>query len=201
MKVGWTRPEAAKSTWDKATLAVSNANSKALNAIFCGVSPDEFHRISHITVAKEAWRILETTYEGTKKVKDTKLQMLTTRFEELKMSEDESFDSFCNKLNEMVIGKFNLGEKTKDSKIARKILQSLLESFCAKVTAIKESKDLNDIKVQELIGLLQTYKLSLLSQRRNKSLALKTINERIEAHNSLDEDVVDKDVTYLVKNF
>ena len=94
VEIGWTRPEEAKSTWDKAALAASNANSKALNAIFCGVSPDEFHRISHITIAKEAQEILETTYEGTKKVKDTKLQMLTTRFEELKMSEDESFDSF-----------------------------------------------------------------------------------------------------------
>ena len=55
VEIGWTRLEAAKSTWDKATLAASNANSKALNAIFCGVSLDEFHRISHITVAKEAW--------------------------------------------------------------------------------------------------------------------------------------------------
>ena len=72
VEVGWTRPEAAKSTWDKAALAAVNANSKALNAIFCGVSPDEFHRISHITIDKEAWEILETTYEGTKKVKDTK---------------------------------------------------------------------------------------------------------------------------------
>ena len=41
--------------------------------------------------------------------------MLTTRFEELKMSEDESFDSFYGKLNEMVIGKSNLGKKTEDS--------------------------------------------------------------------------------------
>ena len=71
--IRWTRPEVAKSMWDKAALAASNVNSKALNAIFCGVPPDEFHRISHITVAKEAWQILETTYEGTKKVKDTKL--------------------------------------------------------------------------------------------------------------------------------
>ena len=31
--VGWTRPEAAKSTWDKAALAAATANSKALNAI------------------------------------------------------------------------------------------------------------------------------------------------------------------------
>ena len=90
-----------------------------VNAIFYGVSPDEFHRISHITVAKEAWEILETTYEGTKKVKDTKLQMLATRFEELKISEHESFDSFYSKLNELVVSKFNLGEKTEDSKIVR----------------------------------------------------------------------------------
>ena len=204
VKVGWTRPEASKSTWDKAALAAANANSKALNAIFCDVSdvsPNEFHKISHITVAKEAWEILEITYEGTKKVKDTKLQMLTTRFEELKMSEDESFDSFYSKLNEVVVGKFNLVEKTEDSKIVRKIPRSLLESFRAKVTTIEQSKDLNDIKVQELIGSLQTYELSLPTQRKRKSLAFKTINERLEVHDSSDEDVVDKDVAYLLKNF
>ena len=65
---------------------------------------------------------METTYEGMKKVKDTKLQMLTTRFEELKMSEDESFDSSYSKLNEVVVSKFNLGENTEDSKIVRNIL-------------------------------------------------------------------------------
>ena len=38
--VGWTRSEAAKSIWDKAALAAANANSKALNAIFCDVPLD-----------------------------------------------------------------------------------------------------------------------------------------------------------------
>ena len=143
----WTRPEVANSTWDKAALVAANANSKALNAIFCGVSLDEFHRISHVTIPREAWQILETNYEVTKKVKDTKLQMLTTCFEELKMSEDESFDLFYGKLNEVVIGKFNLGEKMEDSKVVRKILRSLPESFHAKVTAIEESKLLDKIKI------------------------------------------------------
>ena len=83
----------------------------------------------------------------------------------------------------------------------RKILRSLPKSFRAKVTAIEESKDLDDIKVQELIGSVQTYELSLPSQRKSKSLALKTINENVEAHDSLDEDVVEKDVAYLMKNF
>ena len=134
-------------------------------------------------------------------MKDTKLQMLTTWFKELKMSEDESFDSFYSKLNEVVVSKFNLGEKTEDSKIVRKTLRSLPEIFHAKVTVIEESMDLDDIKVQELIGSLQTYELLLPIQRKSKSLALKTINERMEVHDSSDEDVVDKDVAYLVKNF
>ena len=101
----------------------------------------------------------------------------------------------------MVIRKFNLGGKTEDSKIVRKILRSLLDSFRAKVTAIEESKDRDEIKVQKLIGSLQTYELSLPSQRKSKSLALKTINERVEAQDSSDEDKVEKDVAYLVKNF
>ena len=134
-------------------------------------------------------------------MKDTKLQMLTTRFEELKMSEDESFDSFYRKINEVMIGKFNLGEKTEDSKIVRKILCSLPESFCAKVTAIEESKDLDEIKIQELIDSLQTYELSLPSQRKRKSLTLKIVNKRLEAQDSSDEDEVEKDVAYLAKNF
>ena len=55
--------------------------------------------------------------------------MLTTRFEELKMGDDESFDSFYRKLNEIVIAKLNLREKIKDAKMVRKILRSLPESF------------------------------------------------------------------------
>ena len=37
---------------------MENANSKAINAIFCGVSIDEFHRILHVKTAKEAWTML-----------------------------------------------------------------------------------------------------------------------------------------------
>ena len=43
VEAGWTRLEGAKSIWDKAALAAANASSKASNAIFYGVSPDEFH--------------------------------------------------------------------------------------------------------------------------------------------------------------
>ena len=80
-----------------------------------------------------------------------------------------------------------------DSKIVRKILRSLLESFHAKVTVIEKSKDLDDIKVQELIGSLQSYKLSLPNQRKSKSLALKTVNDRVDVHDSSDDDAIGKE--------
>ena len=75
------------------------------------------------------------------------------------------------------------------------------ESFRVKVTAIEASKDLDYIKVQELIGSLQTYELSLPSHRKSKSIALKTINGRAKAHNASNEDGVEKEVAYLAKNF
>ena len=73
--------------------------------------------------------------------------MLTTQFEELKMSNDESFDSFYRRINEIVIAKLNLGEKIEGAKVVRKILRSLSEIFRAKVIAIEESKDLDEIKI------------------------------------------------------
>ena len=125
--------------------------------------------------------------------------MLTTKFEELKMGDDEAFDSFYGKLNEIVIAKLNLGEKIEDSKVVRKILRSLLESFWAKVTAIEESKDLDEIKIQELVWSLQTYELGLPSHKSSKSLTLKTITKRMD--NPSEEDDVEKEVVFLAKNF
>ena len=58
---------------------------------------------------------------------------------------------------------------------------------------------MDEIKIQELIGSLQTYELGLPFHKSNKSLALKTINERMG--DSAEEDDVEKEVVFLAKNF
>lgn len=62
------------------------------------VSLEEFRRVSMCENVKEVWNILETTHEGTKTVKSSKLQMLTFRFEELNRNDNEMFDEFYAKL-------------------------------------------------------------------------------------------------------
>ena len=94
VEIGWTKPTEEPGDWDDAKIKAANFNSRVLNALFSPVTNEEFKKISSTEIAKEAWTILQTTYEGTKAVKDSKLQRLTTSFEEIKMEEDESFDEF-----------------------------------------------------------------------------------------------------------
>ena len=89
VEVDWIKPKEALVDWDEATIKVANFNSRALNDLFSGVTNDEFKKISSMEVAKEAWTILETTYEGTKAVKIVKFQRLSSSFEEIRVEEDE----------------------------------------------------------------------------------------------------------------
>ena len=130
-----------------------------MNALFNAVTNKEFKKISSIETAKEAWTILQPTYEGTKAVNDLKLQRLTTSFEEIKMEEDESFDKFYAKFKDIMNSTFNLGETIPEPKIVRKVLRFLPERFHAKITVIEESKDINKNPLIELVGNLQTYEL------------------------------------------
>ena len=138
VEIGRTKPKEAPADWDEAKIKVANFNSKALNALFSAVTNEEFKKISSIETTKEARTILQTTYEGTKAVKDSKLQRLTTSFEEIKMEEDESFDVFYAKLKDIVNSAFNLGETILELKIVRKVFRSLPERFHAKITTIEE---------------------------------------------------------------
>ena len=60
--------------WDDAKIKAADFNSMALNALFSAVTNEEFKMISFTETAKEAWTILQTTYKGTKAIKDSKLQ-------------------------------------------------------------------------------------------------------------------------------
>ena len=55
IEVGWIKPKEALVDWNEAIIKVANFNSRALNTLFCGVTNEEFKKISSTEVAKEAW--------------------------------------------------------------------------------------------------------------------------------------------------
>ena len=180
---------------------MANFNSRALNALFSAVTSEEFKKISSTKTAKEAWIILQTTYEGTKTVKDSNLQRLTMSFEEIKIEGDKSFDEFYAKLKDIVNLAFNLRETIPKPKIVRKVLISLPERFHAKITAIEESKDIDKIPLTELVGNLQTYELGLTrigKSSKGKSMTLMAKSSDID-ESSNDEDSEMK--SYITRQF
>ena len=190
MEIGWTKAKEAPTDWDDAKINMANFNSEALNASFTAITNEEFKKISSTETAQEAWTILQTTYERTKAVKDSKFQRLTISFEEIKMEEDESFDEFYTKLNDIINSTFNLGETILKTKVVRKVLRSLPERFHAKITAIEESKDIDKIPLIELVGNLQSYELGLTrigKSNKSKSMALKAKSSDTD-ESSNDED-------------
>ena len=201
VEIGWTKPKEASADWDEAKIKAANFNNRALNALFSAVTNEEFEKISSTEIAKEAWTILQTTYEGTKVVKDSKLQRLTTSFKEIKMEEDESFDEFYVKLKDIVNSAFNLGETISEPKIVRKVLRSLSKRFHAKITVLEESKDIDKIPLIELVGNLQTYELRLTrigKSGNGKSMALKAKSSETDESFD-DEDSMMK--SYITRQF
>ena len=115
------------------------------------------------------------------------------------MSDDESFDEFYAKLNNIVSSAYNLGEIYDQPKIVKKILRFSTENFRPKVTAITESKDVDSIPVDELVGSLKSYELDLPKTSKSKSMALKSVDD-VEVGGFNDKLSAAK-IAYLVKNF
>ena len=190
--------------WDDAKIKATNFNNRALNALFSAVTNEEFKKISSIETVKEAWTILQTTSEGTKAVKDLKFQRLTTNFEEIKMEEDESFDEFYAKLKNIVNSAFNLKKTIPEPKIVRKVLRSLPERFHTKITAIKESKDIDKIPLTELVGNLQIYELGLTrigKSSKGRSMALKAKSSDTDESSNNEDSKMKSYITQKFKKF
>jgi hypothetical protein len=66
---------------------------------------------------------------------------------------------------------------------------------------IEESKDLEEMKIEELVGCLQTYELSLPPVKKLKTIALKASKKKVEASSEDDSEEEEKVVAMLAKNF
>jgi len=200
VETGWTKPADAtpelvpeKAAW--------LSNDKAFHALCQALLLFEFARISNCEFAQEAVLILETTYEGIKLVKSIKLQMLISRFEEIKMMEDETFGEFYSKMSDLRNSMVSLGKFILDLKLISKILRSLPEHFRIKVTTIEESKDLEEMKIEELVGSLQTYEISLPLVKKVKTIAPKASKKKVKVSSEDDFENEEEVVAMLAKNF
>ncbi|XP_062103129.1 uncharacterized protein LOC133814150 [Humulus lupulus] len=174
---GWTPPtekvgdvDIAKATskWTTEEIEKANFNSKALNAIFNAVSTNQMKVVANCEISKEAWDKLKIKNEGTSAVKKSRLRSLAREFENLNMDEEDSIADFHAKLCDISNESYALGETYSNDKLVRKVLGSLPRRFKAKLTSIEEVHDVEDMDLDELIGSLQNYELTLKRWSKGK---------------------------------
>jgi len=123
-------------------------------------------------------------------VKSSRIQILTTKFESLKMKEDETIQDYYMNVLDITNTFDSLGEKLSDEKLVRKILRSLPKRFDMKVTSIEEAQDISNMQVDELIGSLQNFELVVdnRTEKKGKGIAFAKNTTNEEAHGDIVDD-------------
>jgi hypothetical protein len=106
-------------------------------------------RVASTKQAKEAWDILQTSYQGMDKVKTSKLQILRRDFETLSMKDTDSVDSFYTHVIGLINQIKSHGETIEDRKVVEKVLRSLPPKFDTLVVTLEENKDLSQFSLDD----------------------------------------------------
>lgn len=184
---GYTEPtaeeEAAYTADQKTTLREQRKkDKKALFLIYQGVEDSVFEKIAEATTSKQAWDILKTIFKGVDRVMRIRLQSLRAEFESAHMNEGEKVSDYYSRLVSIVNQMKRNGEKVDDVRVMEKILRSLTHNFEHVVTAIEESKDLDKISAEELLGSLRVHE-----QRMQKHVTSTPPNQALESKLNLDK--------------
>nr|GEV53692.1 hypothetical protein [Tanacetum cinerariifolium] len=134
-------------------------NNEAKTVIYNALPRKEYEKNFMCNMAKEIWKTLLITHQGNSQVKDNKIDLLVQQYEEIIISEDESIDSAFARFNTIITSLKALVEGYSSKNYVRKFLRALHPKWRVKVMAIKESKDLTSLSLDELIGNLKVYEM------------------------------------------
>ncbi|KAD1131217.1 hypothetical protein E3N88_43245 [Mikania micrantha] len=136
-------------------------DKKALFLLYQAVNEFVFERIFTAKTVKEAWDPLYKAYRGEELVKTVRLQTLRCEFDSLRMKETESIEDFYNRII-VLLNKLRVnGETINDQRVVEKVLRSLTRKFEYVVVAIEESRDITNLSLESLLGILQSHELRL----------------------------------------
>ncbi|XP_070002690.1 uncharacterized protein LOC142165929 [Nicotiana tabacum] len=158
-------------------VAVITVNAKAKNLLYNAISGGEYEKISSCETTKAVWDKLEVTYEGTNKVKETRINLLVREYELFQMKDGESVEEMFSRFSKILGDLKSFGRPIKSGEYVRKILRRLPTIWQPKVIAL-ECQDLDKMSYDELRGDLiyfeKTHMDRQIKQEKKKKISFKT---------------------------
>ncbi|CAL1401460.1 unnamed protein product [Linum trigynum] len=165
--------------WSVAQKKSAQLNQRAMHVLQSAMNPDEADQVENCKTAQEIWLALESTYEGTSNIKESRIDVLMHEFESFAMIEGEGIHEMYSRFTVLINKLKGLGKSFHIKELNRKILRSLPKEWLPKRTAIEEAKNLNTLPTNELIGSLLSHELVIRQvgqedEKRKKNLAFKS---------------------------
>lgn len=104
------------------------------------------------------------------------------------MKDDENIHEFHKSILEIDNSSSALGERMSKEKPVRKILRSLPKFFDMKVTTIEKAQDINSMRVDKLIGSLQTFELGIIDRTGKKTKIISFVSSTEDKQNQCNLD-------------
>ena len=106
--------------------------------------------------------------------------MIISKFEIIRMQEDETIASYYAKLKDLTNQADALGKTFSNRKLVKKVLRSPTKKFSIKVTSLEDRPDLKTMTIDQLIGSLETYEMKLdeekeATEKIQKNLAFQVV--------------------------
>ncbi|XP_057452215.1 uncharacterized protein LOC130744037 [Lotus japonicus] len=136
-------------------------DTKALFLLQQCVDDPHFEKITNAETSKAAWDSLLKSHAGGEKMKKAKLQTLCRQFELLQIKDSGKISEYFTKVLTLTNLMKGYGEIVTDLMIVEKILISLSSIFDFVVALIEESKELSDMKIEELQSSLEAHEMRL----------------------------------------
>lgn len=179
MQTGFTEP-AAGSTLQEAQLKrleeMRLKDLKVKNYLFQAIDRTILETILQKDTSKQIWDSMKTKYEGNARVKRSILQAFRKEWEALEMKTGESVTDYFARV--MSVANKMRGENMTDVTIVEKILRSLTEKFNYIVCSIEESKDIDQLSIDELQSSLIVHEQKFHKGTREEHVLKVTSEDR-----------------------
>ncbi|GAU12596.1 hypothetical protein TSUD_132060 [Trifolium subterraneum] len=101
----------------------------------------------------------QKSYGGDAKVKKVKLQALKRQFELLEMKNDEAVAEYFTRVETLTNQMKNCGSTLSEEEMVEKVLRTLTHKFDHIVVTIEQTRDLSEIKMEDLQSTLEAHEL------------------------------------------
>ncbi|KAL4568673.1 hypothetical protein LXL04_024288 [Taraxacum kok-saghyz] len=129
--------------------------------------------------SKAVWESMQKGFAGNERVKKSLLQKIRRDFEVLEMKMNESIPEYFGRVLTNSNQMRSNGETMIDVKVVEKILRTLTDKYMYVVVSIEESKDIDQMSIEELQSTLVVHEQKFKKNEREEEQAL-----RVDAGNN-----------------